>query len=56
MHLTVKGIENLIGHSIDYCIAQASKQESDYELGAEVLNRYYNDAKNFNADIVIICH
>lgn len=54
VHLTVKGIEKMIGHSVDYGIAQASKWEHDYEFGTEVLNRYYNDAKNFNADIVII--
>ena len=53
VHLVVQGLEEKFG-PINYCIAQGAAWERDYPRGKEILEKYYEDAKGFNADVVII--
>lgn len=47
------GLEERFGE-VNYCIAQAAAWERDYPNGREVLEEYYQVAKDFQADVVII--
>lgn len=52
VHLIMKKLDE--EKSADFCIAQCSKWESSYINGSELLNQYYQTARDFNADIIII--
>ena len=52
VHLIMKKLDE--DKSADFCIAQCSKWESSYINGSELLNQYYQTARDFNADIIII--
>ncbi len=53
VHLVVKGLKERYG-TIDYCIAQMADWECQYTNTEEILNEYYQPAREFGADIVII--
>ncbi len=53
VHLVVKGLKERYG-AIDYCIAQMADWECDYTKTDEILHTYYQPARDFGADIVII--
>lgn len=52
VHLIMKKLDE--DKPADYCIAQCSKWESSYVNGTEILNQYYQTARDFNADTIII--
>ncbi len=53
VHLVVKGLKERYG-AIDYCIAQMADWECNYTKTEEILNQYYQPARDFEADIIII--
>jgi putative isomerase len=53
VHRVVSALDEKYG-KVDYCIAQGSKWEINYFDGEELLKKYYSDAREFEADIVII--
>lgn len=53
VHRVVEGLEETFG-LVNYCIAQGAAWEGNYPKGQEILKQYYEDARNFNADVVII--
>lgn len=53
VHRVVQGLEEKFG-PINYCIAQGAAWERDYPRGKEILGKYYETARDFNADVVII--
>ncbi len=53
VHLVVKGLKERFG-AIDYCIAQMADWEKNYTHTEEILNTYYQPARDFAADIIII--
>lgn len=53
VHRVLAGLKEKVGE-VNYCIAQGAAWEKDCANGKGVLEQYYNEARNFNADIVII--
>lgn len=53
VHLIVEELDRVYG-KVDYCIAQGSKWEFSYTNGDAVLEEIYSEARNFDADIIII--
>lgn len=53
VHIVEKRLREMYG-KVYCCIAQASKWENEYFNGSKILNRYYEKARAFNADIIII--
>ena len=53
VHQVVRRLEKRYG-AVSYCIAQASEWESNFIAGDTILPKYYQEARDFAADIVII--
>ena len=53
VHRVVQGLEERFGQ-VNYCIAQGAAWERDYPKGKKILKQYYETARDFNADVVII--
>ena len=53
VHRVVQGLEERFGQ-VNYCIAQGAAWERDYPKGQKILKQYYETARDFNADVVII--
>lgn len=53
VHRVVSALKEKYG-PLDYCIAQASKWEMNYFESEQMLEEYYQSARAFEADIVII--
>lgn len=53
VHRVVRGLEETYG-PVNYCIAQGAAWERDYPRGKEILEEYYKDARDYQADAVII--
>lgn len=53
VHRVVQGLEERFGQ-VNYCIAQGAAWERDYPNGKEILERYFKDAQDFQANVVVI--
>jgi hypothetical protein len=53
VHRVVEGLEETFG-PVNYCIAQGAAWERDYPRGKAILEQYYKDARDYQADVVII--
>ena len=53
VHIVVEALKEKYG-KIDYCIAQCGLWEMNYFNGDDILEQWYSEARDFNADIVII--
>ena len=53
VHRVVNGLEKKYG-KVNFCIAQAAAWERDYPNGRQLLEAYYQTARDFSADWVVI--
>lgn len=53
VHRIISYLEEYYG-PINYCIAQIAEWERDYTNGQRILDKHYQKAKDFRADIVIV--
>lgn len=53
VHRVIAGLEKKFGQ-VSYCIAQVAEWEQNYLKGPELLETYYQEARDFQADLVIV--
>lgn len=52
VHLVLEALKTK--NSVDYCIAQCAVWERNYQESDSILPQYYEKARNFEADIIVI--
>lgn len=53
VHLIVAELDKKYG-KVDYCIAQGSAWEFNYRNSTETLKKFYSEARDFDAEIIVI--